>query len=198
MPTFAQLQTPFEFEDRSGVMRTLYGCSVVGRFEFFERLQQIEARFRELPNDRSWQQLYEADRRLKFLIDRCLTLNGIELDWVTLDMVEQLLFHRIEDELYEEGWLISLNQPKKPPSAGAKSMTLEEILAAVSTHTSSIKEAIDLAETLPANQLMDLLEARARLIEMSDPVKKKEFNKKEGKRKAAEAFKRMQDKQSGG
>lgn len=199
MATYAPLQTPFEFDDRSGVTRSLYGCSVAGRFEFFERLQEVEARLKALDQKRSWQELYDSDRRLRFLINRCLKLNGIKLSWVTLDMVEQLIFHRLDPdaETWEEGWLISINRPTKAPAPAAKPMTIEDILAAISTHTPSLQEAIALTnpETgMPAQQLLDLLEARGKIMEQADPAKKEKAAVESGKRKAVEAFQRMQEK----
>jgi hypothetical protein len=47
-----------------------------------------------------------------------LQLNGIDLDWLTLDMVEQFVFHRFDSETqeYKAGWLVALNQPKQSQS----------------------------------------------------------------------------------
>jgi hypothetical protein len=150
-----------EFVDRSGVTRSIYGCSLVGRFEFAERIQQLQSILDEYPVSRL-EELYEGNRQFHFAVDRVLSLNGIDPDWVTLPMVEQLLFVRAGGD---SGWLVELNTRLTPgASAGGDAATLSDVLAALSLNCESLSEAIDLATKMPANLLLDTIEAKGQLL----------------------------------
>lgn len=165
-----------EFVDRAGITRPIVGCSLLGRQEFFERYAELEMRLRQAEANQHWEWLYEGDRRFSYLVKRCLELNGIEPDWVTFAQVEQFLLFRSEGEDYREGWLVELNRPKvgDRPAAKSKPLTLAEMLAAVASHTESISEALELANNVPAELLMDVLEARAL---QQNPERAKELEK---------------------
>lgn len=91
---FAQFPR-LEFEDRFGVIRSLAGCSLMGRQEFFERLQQLQARIDALPEAATVAELYDTDSRFRHYCDRCLILNGIDPDWLTVGMLPDFLFVRV-------------------------------------------------------------------------------------------------------
>ena len=67
-----------EFEAVDGVIRSFYGCSVVGAIEFDERLAELQQALREQPPEVGAETLYRSDKWIRYLIDQLLELNGIE------------------------------------------------------------------------------------------------------------------------
>jgi hypothetical protein len=148
-----------EFADRTGVIRQTGGCSLAGRFEFSQRLEQLQELLEGLPPERAWADEYERNGRFKHTIDRLLDLNGLKVDWLTLDMVSALLFGRVdEDGNILSGWLIELNQGYG--KAGSEPATLAQSIAGLSE---SLIEALELAQELPAHLLIDIADARGEM-----------------------------------
>lgn len=148
-----------EFADRSGIIRQTGGCSLVGRFEFGQRLEQLQELLEGLPLEQSWADAYGEGGRFAHVIDRLLELNSIKTDWLTLDMVSALLFGRVgENGEVLSGWLIELNQGSG--KAGGKPATLAQSIAGLSE---SLMEALELAQELPAHLLIDIADARCEM-----------------------------------
>jgi hypothetical protein len=175
-----------EFTDRYGMIRPIPGCSLLGRKEFFERLQAIAAILKTGGSDRTWQQLYDELPILRHHLTRCLVLNGIDPDGVTLEMLESLVFSRMEGDEIITGRLVELNQPKAAEDGDveAKAQNLLQILAALSLQMGGVKEALELASnpSLPADALIELTSERVEL--QLTPEEK-------GKRKAAKQNKEL-------
>ncbi len=151
-----ELGTLAEFADRSGIIRQTGGCSLIGRFEFGQRLEQLQGLLEDLPPERAWADEYQRDGRFKHVIDRLLELNSLKTEWLTLDMVSALLFGRVDTEgNILPGWLIELNQGSG--KAGGKPATLAQSIAGLSE---SLIEALELAEGVPAHLLIDIADAR--------------------------------------
>jgi hypothetical protein len=164
-----------EFEDRSGIVRTVSACSIAGRFEFFDRLKQIEGLLKAVESGESWQELYDRNKQFRHYVDRALLLNGIEPDWVTLEMVEVFLFHRFDEETqeYKPGWLAELNQPKQSKSQGKGApLSLTDIIAALSIQA-GIADALTAVSELPAEMVGEILEERDRLMDVDKDGKPK-------------------------
>jgi hypothetical protein len=148
-----------KFTDRFGKVRPIAGCSVIGRFEFADRCLEIEQRLELIGGqDESLEQLYDRDVIYRHLVDECFALNGIDLNWVSLSMIEPFLFCSGEDAEGKPypGWLVLLNQPSVSAHAAAKSArspTLAETIAALSISTQSVSEALHLAQ-IPNGQLV--------------------------------------------
>lgn len=154
-----------EFVDRSGVTRSIYGCSLIGRFEFADRQEQLKAMLDAAIEGETWQDLYLNNRSFSNAVDRCLQLNGIDPDWLTPETIEQLLFARFEDGEWKSGWLSELNSRESKPSTGEGiESTLPNLLALVSLSCDSLNEAIELASSMPGNLLLDTIEARSELM----------------------------------
>ena len=158
-----------EFVDRSGVTRSIYGCSLLGRFEFIDRQEQLKSLMDAATDDQTWQVLCLNNRSFATAVDRCLQLNGIDPDWVTPEMIEQFLFARFEDGVWKSGWLVEINTRSSASltdqgkGEGIES-TLPNLLALVSLSCDSLSEAIDLAGNMPGNLLLDTIEARGELM----------------------------------
>jgi hypothetical protein len=149
----------FEFIDRTGTIRTIYGCSTIGIFEFHDRLSQIETLLTTAPDTQTWQELYLSDAYFAHCIKQSLILNGIDPDWVSLDQVHRLLFPHETSQGWEEGLLISVNASAPRTSKLEKSATLGEVIGAIATHT-TLDKALELAETVPAKQLQVIMKAK--------------------------------------
>lgn len=184
---FAQFPR-LEFEDRFGSIRSVAGCSLIGRHEFYERLQQINERIQANPAAVTVTELYDTDTRFRYYCDRCLTLNGIDPDWVTVGMLEELLFVRSVGGEARPGLLIELNQPPETNKPVDDPATLHEILAVLASHEKSLTAALKLASdlNLPANDLLEILTARSELEKSADPEYKKKKQQKEWQDKARE------------
>lgn len=155
----------FEFSDRNGRTRSLFGCSTIGIFEFNERLAEIQTVLDAALETDTWQEIYLQNPRFQHLVKRCLKLNGVKPKWVTLDQLETLLFRRQTSQGWDVGWLIEINRPKV--SGGNQSgeiATLEQVIGAIAAHTATLTEAFELAEAMPFNQLQAILQAKNELI----------------------------------
>jgi hypothetical protein len=180
VPNWIEFAPPAEFQDRDGIVRPIATCSLIGRFEFNERIEQIQSRLALAEAGESWQVLYDRDKRLRFYVDRCLQLNGISPEWVTLEMVEAFLFHRFDEETdeYLPGWLVELNSPKQAPHkvAPEKPLTLAEILAALSLQT-SVSDALEVASSIPAEMVTAISEERNRMMRQAHEGKPPQSSK---------------------
>lgn len=153
------------FTARNGTVMPIAGCSTLGVVRFGQVIEAIAHRLNLADHGDTWTQAYLRDRELQGLVQEGLQLNGINPDWVSLDEAEALLLTRIDDSgIPQAGWLIELNRPKAQPDVGAAiAASLGEMLAAISSHTGSLSEAIELASEVPAVVLADWLEAKAAL-----------------------------------
>jgi hypothetical protein len=162
-----------EFADRSGIIRQTGGCSLVGRFEFGQRLGQLQELLEGLPPEQPWADEYQRGGRFAHIIDRLLELNSLKTEWLTLDMVSSLLFGRVDaDGNILPGWLVELNQGSGKVSN--KPATLAQSIAGLSE---SLLEALQLAEDLPAHLLTDIASARSQMYKT--PEEKAEDRKQE-------------------
>lgn len=170
-----------EFECVDGIIRTFYGCSVVGSIEFDERLTELQHALKEKPEDASAEELYKSDKWMQHLINQLLKLNGIEPRWVNWEMVSQLLFGRMADGKVIEGYLVTLNRPDQTPKAGGDGIKISDkaaLIAAISTHCSSIEEAYRIASTVPAHELFKVLEQKNHLTKPPEQRAKEEEAKR--------------------
>jgi hypothetical protein len=168
-----------EYEDRFGVVRQLYGCTILGRFEFAERLQQISDRMATLPADQPWTEAYRKDAQLRHAIDSALACWGIEPNNLTPAHIEAFLLYREQDGQYVPGYLSELlADPTAEPATGDPP-SMADMVASIATHCQTLTEAIELASTVPSSALTDILAAKNELAEAAaDPAKKPRNKKK--------------------
>ena len=158
-----------DLECVDGEWRTFHGCSLEGLFEFQERRLELFQLCGE--SEKSVWELYRASSRFKFLINRCLMLNGVKPAWVSIHQIEQLLFVRETAEGLRLGALIELNTPPKTDTPSPDTVpTLEESIALLAMQCSGIQEALELARTEPAKKLLGIVGAKA---ELSKPPEEK-------------------------
>ena len=152
-----------EFRGRMGRYHIISGCSVVGVFEFEERHAEIRQIAQNAPDDLSVDELYREDERFRYLCDRILFLNGIDLDWVTPKHMSWLIFSRLEGKQIVEAPLQTLNKPPQPrhPSAESKTAASDKValIAAIALHCGgNLDLAYMLASSKPAREILPLLE----------------------------------------
>lgn len=145
-----------EFNDRRGIVRGVRGLTVFGKFEFADRMADIQTILDDAPSESSWVDVYQQSTQLQHAIVKALACWGIDIEWLSIDIIEQLLFTRNG----ECGWLIEICKPKTSSTQSGNN-TLAEALAAISTHCQSLNEALDLANNVPADLLTDTLNAKA-------------------------------------
>lgn len=162
-----------EFEDRSGAVRRIYGCTILGRYEFADRLADITQIISELGEDLLWAEEYRRSARLRAAIDGALLCWGLQPDWLSVSQIEALLLFRETDGKTGSGWLVELLNTEKPGEKGTGSevMGLAEALAAISTHCEGLMEAIDLAANAPGDLLLDVLAAKSKMQKAGDVEK---------------------------
>jgi hypothetical protein len=182
-----------EFQDITGRYRLIHGCSLTNREELRSRLSQLQKYLDTAPEQQTVRSLYDKDPYFRHLCRRCLELSGISQDWVDFDMMSQMLFPYQFREKYRQGILVELNFPT--PSSNIKDQkgaTYEEVIAALWSHTQDFKKAIELAKTLPADQLLEIMQARAKQIQDTDPQKREKSQQREWQQKAREDLTRGQ------
>lgn len=151
-----------DLECVDGEWRTFYGCSLEGLFEFEDRRMEL-LQFSD--SEKSVFELYKESNRFRFLVNRCLMLNGVKPAWVSIHQIEQLLFVRETQDGLRLGALVELNLPAKQVSQqpDTNPPTLEEAIALLSRHCASVTEAITLSKEEPAKKVLGILSHKAAL-----------------------------------
>jgi len=151
-----------EFQDIKGTFRLIRGCSLCDREEFGARLNQLYEILLQASDSETIQQLYDQNSHFRHLCNRCLELCNIQPDWLDLNMMSQLLLSDGE----AEGLLVQLNFPSSKRSIDKeKGATYAELLAALWGNLEDLQKAFDIASQIPAEELIDIIEARSKQVE---------------------------------
>ncbi len=169
-----------EFVDRHGVVRSIAGCSAAGIFEFEQRRQQVRAFLEKQPESVAVDSLYRASAEFKYYADRMLELNGIDPDWVTVTMLCELLFGRVNKAGEAvEGFLVTLNRPtqshQSPKDPKIKIDSKAAAIALIATHCGSISEAYEIANIVPCNELWEILRLYGRYLKSPEDRAKEDY-----------------------
>lgn len=164
------LGTIYEFEDRLGNIRQTAGCSLVGHFQFSQRLKQLWEILGEADSDRTWLEIYQVDPRLRHVVKCLLDLNGLQVDWFSVEQLSALLFS-VGDE---PGYLVQINTLERRGDDKGKESTLAEVIAGLAE---DLTKAIELANEVPVQALSDIAEARADIF--ATPEEKEERQRAE-------------------
>jgi hypothetical protein len=158
-----QLGILAEIVDRSGTVRQTAGCSIVGRREFAQRLEQIQEILGNQDGTVVWYDLYGVELRFTHLLDRCMALNGLDSDWFTPSQIEALLFpHLGEDGQPQQGHLITINAPSSIDQGkeSGPPQTLGEVIACLSD---DLEQAMVIATEVPADLAIAINQAQANM-----------------------------------
>jgi hypothetical protein len=166
-----------KLEGVDGEIHAFPGCSLVGLFEFWDLLADIELMMAVAPQGALKSELYVSEPKFRYAVNRCLELNGIKCEWVSWATVEELLFVRPGPK---EGRLLEINRMEGDP--GGKPVTLPELIGSLSTFE-GFEAAVKLASNLPADLVMKVAKARNRAGQPEDKAqfddwaerKRKEF-----------------------
>ena len=170
------------FEAADGNVRSFPGCSLGGLIEFQSRYDELQSTIAQYA-DQTITEACVLDSRVRWLCDRCLELNGIKGHWVSPLMLQQLLFphENVNGELVDSGMLIELNQLRKKDGAAAgaddKPLTIAQAIAQTALITNdNIEQAIALVNQMPAQQLIDLMEATAEIRKSPEDKQKDDMD----------------------
>ena len=168
-----------EFADRHGIFRHSYGCSLLGVEEFRARLEALTKRLEVADDLTTIAQLYKRDKLFRHHCDRCLELNGIDLDWLDGKglVLEGLLF------IYEgdAGLLVRLNsaEPSQPSVSAEEAATIYDVGASLLALSNDLGKVIEQLDTLPAKQASKILEARAKQVAGANPEEKQKTDRRD-------------------
>jgi hypothetical protein len=175
-----------EVEDRLGRVRRLYGPSLLGRFHFADRLEQVGKIIATLPAESQWVDEYGRSPQLRAAIDGAMEAWGLNSDDFSPLQIQALLLYQENDGgEARSGALVELI---KRDDAGADTgQTLAQTIAMLASHCASVSEALDLAQQVPADLLVDVLKSKAELeAEISqDPSQPKTYPSKKQTENAA-------------
>jgi hypothetical protein len=152
------------FEDATGKIRSFPGCSLGGLVAFRRRYDELQEAIVAY-SDQTLALVYLTDARVRWLCDECLKLNGIKPKWVSGLMLQELVFNYQTDsgDWAGCGRLLELNQIQQKKASGNsedKDLTIPEAIAMVSLITKGdIVQATTLVQQMPAQNLIDLIEA---------------------------------------
>jgi hypothetical protein len=141
----------------------------LGVFEYQERLSELWDIIEQSDEGDTVETLYLYDKRFHFLIDRILTLNGIQVDWVAPSDLQWLLFGYVDsDGQPQQSPLALLNEPPKPrhprkPSVeDSESPDFIRLLALImSLPDVGYEEAYQVATSKPMRQVLGVIDEAA-------------------------------------
>lgn len=165
--------------DTRGNLHVIRGMSLLARAEF-KRLWLV---FIEMVADQNIRLLYDSDLLFQQLMNKCLTLAGIDPGWVGMRSAVQLLL----DTEGIAAQLITFNYPQETPDPEAEegeplSPHIDPDaydIAWLWANSHGLEECLKLASTIPWIELKPILRARAYQIKMADPKRreKRELDK---------------------
>lgn len=189
-----------EFEGADGEIHMIRQCSLADREELRARLNQLSEAIKKSPVGWTIGDLYDRRKTFRHQANRALALCGIDPHWVGVDHLMALLFVRKDEEGESaRGWLVDLNFPRPKPTAkaGGVPQSYAQIVAALSTYVDGLAEALALAKSHPHGELLDIVQAKADLLDkqrrQSDKVYAQAQEKKESQGRAQDKLKAIQE-----
>lgn len=169
----------YVFEDAYGQLREVRGCPLTKLDQLKDYLSLLQEAIDKYPEpEANFKEIYTTSGYIKNLISSILTLCGISPGWVTLDQVVALVHHRTaEDGAFLPGLLIEMNFPAKS-GEGDKALKFKEwiahniVLLVGLGLCKNLGEALDLASSVPSDQLESLI--LARLHQLDPKAKERE------------------------
>jgi hypothetical protein len=152
------------FLDVGGNLRVIQGCSLTALDELADLLELLRGEIASSPPDEPFGSVYRRSLLVRELCHKCLSLCGIDPKWLNLDMMVHLLHHYEVDGQIHQGALIEMNFPESKVTVDTGVSLKEYVASAVSalwSQSGSLKEAVDIAQTIPADKLDAILQARA-------------------------------------
>jgi hypothetical protein len=143
-----------------GEIHSFRGPSVAGAIEFEQRLKEL-GEIADKASNAVGATLYRRDERFRWLIDRCLRLNGIAPSACSWPQIERLLFGWIDEDGNPCSALLIQIQaiPSESPQA-LRPPSIEELIAAIAPLNGGIEKAIDLLQNVSPKQLSAILAAQ--------------------------------------
>ena len=164
-----------EFCDRTGMIRTAYECSILGRDEFFQRLEKLTEIISQANSSSTIAQLYQGDKWFRHNCNRCLELCNIDPEWLNEAMLTGLLFGNGNQlaALVELNLSTNATQPKP----NAKPATTADMLAVLWELTGNLGDASAIASNVPTSVIDDVLKSRSELHQSPDEKRKADIQR---------------------
>lgn len=150
------------FLDLTGQLREVHCLSPIDLERFLDYLELATTTAMRANLD--IESAYLQNDLVRQLCDRCLKLHGIKPRWCDMALIIRLLF--------QPGELVRLNDRPRSDVADGPTVTTAEWVAGIIAaliEVEGMQRAIEIAETVPADLLADVFQAR--LEQMSDPEK---------------------------
>jgi len=145
------------------------------REDLWQRLQQIEQYTQTLPDYQTFGDALESDSFLAYLCSDALRLAGVAEDWVKVgkrwdaDLVSWLLLPRNDAQgIPTRSVIFDINWPPGDAGdAGQKQdlspQSYEEMIAALWSFTTNLQDALALARSHPADELVAICKAKSKI-----------------------------------
>ncbi|MEC4804757.1 MAG: hypothetical protein SAJ12_09295 [Jaaginema sp. PMC 1079.18] len=175
-----------EFQDLQGNWRTIRQCPLTQREELRARYLKLHDCLKEADETNTIAEIYDTNSYFQFQCHKILELCGISPHWIGLNEMAQMIFPYPDGDEIIEGVLMRLNFPasKRATKPGEEGSSYEEIIAALWGYTESLEKALELAKSEPAQNLLDILQARANQMRDANPEAKQKAMKREWQKKA--------------
>jgi len=151
-----------QYRDRWGQFRLAGGCTAADWFAFQEFRQEAVAILAQAPEGVSVEECYTSHQRFQYLCRWCCAASGIDPDGIAVRQVRRLLFSRVEDGRHVEAPLAQLNSfPGARHPVGPSAQPISDkiaLLSALAAQCSSVAEFEQLATSLPAREVLGVLD----------------------------------------
>lgn len=149
------------FHDVYGVVRTSYGCSLLGLEESVALFEKLDSIIQESNEDKTIAGLYSKNKWFKYCCNRLLELNGINPDWVNPVILTALLF------AYEGkvGLLRRLNYPNRVVGS---SQETSNAIAQLFKATNDLKTTLEVAQNEPWKTVLKAFEKPEKVQQSED------------------------------
>lgn len=156
------------FLDVGSNLRVIQGCSLLALDELADLVELLNREIASSPQGETFEGLYRRSLFVRELCHRALRLCGIDPAWLNLDMMVYLLHHYEQDGQIHQGALIEMNFPDKPVTVNAGVSLKEYVASAIASlwgQSGDLAKALSVAESVPADKLEAILQARAQQID---------------------------------
>lgn len=151
-----------QYRNRWGQFAIAGGCTVADWFVFQEFRAEAVAILAQGPEGVSVEECYASHARFQYLCRWCLEASAIDPDTIAVRQVRRLLFSRVEAGQHVEAPLAVLNsfpEPRHPVGPGGQPISDKvALLFALAAQCSSVAEFEALATSLPAREVMGVLD----------------------------------------
>ena len=192
-----------------GAYLTLTPVNILDRTHLFKVLDEIQDILSSLTEEErinlTFEDLFDEDEYFRHLCCEAVRLGGLNPERLTLDVIYCLLMPYYDEEndiFHKQGALVELNFSQRISQLAGNEgeqqtkETMAELLGGLWASTSSVTEAMSLITDIPADELIEVLQYRAKIVEEANktPEQKKVEESKAERAKFKEKFRQKREK----